>query len=181
MENITLIVNGETKAQISCKPEDKKVVTDILSQLGRYSAAHNYNFQFSSSKTSADILAENEIIDSLFEVHCKAEQDIKERMCKSINDMCKAMGGVCEVDNDIDDSPLITYDGGHHCEYASTICGIVERVRATNKNNVKSFEVDLEQERNYEASRIDLGDVGQIYDFVCGKYEEFLLDNPDEE
>lgn len=130
------------------------------------------------TKTSADILAENEIIDSLFEAHCKAEQDIKERMCKSINDMCKAMGGVCEVDNDIDDSPLITYDGGHHCEYASTICGIVERVRATNKN---TFEVDLEQEPHYEASRIDLGDVGQIYDFVCGKYEEFLLDNPDEE
>ena len=49
MENITLIVNGETKAQISCKPEDKKVVTDILSQLGRYSAANKYNFQFFSS------------------------------------------------------------------------------------------------------------------------------------
>lgn len=130
------------------------------------------------TKTSADILAENEIIDSLFEAHCRAEQDIKERMCKSINDMCKAMGGVCEVDNDIDDSPLITYDGGHHCEYASTICGIVERVRAT-KNN--TFEVDLEQESYYEASRIGLGDVGQIYDFVCGKYEEFLEDNPDKE
>lgn len=126
------------------------------------------------NKTSADILAENEIIDSLFEVHCKVEQDIKERMCKSINDMCKAMGGVCEVDNDIDDSPLITYDGGRHSEYASTICGIVERVRATNKNKVKSFEVDLEQERNYEASRIDLGDVGQIYGFVCGKFEDFI-------
>lgn len=130
------------------------------------------------TKTSADILVENEIIDSLFEAHCKAEQDIKERMCKSIHDMCKAMGGVCEVDNDIDDSPLITYDGGHHCEYASTICGIVERVRATNKN---TFEVDLEQESYYEASRIGLGDVGQIYDFVCGKYEEFLEDNPDKE
>ncbi len=133
------------------------------------------------TKTSADILAENEIIDSLFEAHCKTKQDIKERMCKSINDMCEAMGGVCEVDNDIDVSPIITYDGGRHSEYASTICGIVERVRATNKNYVRSFEVDLEQESNYEASRIDLGDVGQIYDFVCVKYEEFLLDNPDEE
>ena len=49
MENITLIVNGNQTAQISCKSEDKKVVTDILSQLGRYSAVHGYNFQFMSS------------------------------------------------------------------------------------------------------------------------------------
>lgn len=129
------------------------------------------------TKTPADILAENKIIDSLFELNRNAEQNLKERMCKSINDMCEAMGGVCEVDTVIDSSPLITYGGG----YDSDGYGIVERVKATNNNNVKSFEVDLEEESDYEASRISPCDVYEIYNFVCGKYEEFLLDNPDEE
>lgn len=49
MENITLIVNGNQTAQISCKPEDKESVTKVLRQLGIYSSFHGYNFQFMSS------------------------------------------------------------------------------------------------------------------------------------
>ena len=49
METITLIVNGETKAEINCTAENKGAVTKILKQLGIYSAFHGYNFQFMSS------------------------------------------------------------------------------------------------------------------------------------
>lgn len=134
-----------------------------------------------------NISAENKAIlnnvkkfDKKQQTHWKRQGLLYEEVTKDIHDMCKAMGGEVVVDNDIDDSPLITYDGGRHSEYNSTICGVVTAIRATEKNGEKSFQVDLEEEEEYDCNRINFDDACQIFDFVYGKFEDWL-DNPEGE
>ena len=129
------------------------------------------------------ISAENKAIlnaakkfDKKQENHWKKQGLLNKEVAEAIHDMCTAMGGEVVVDNDIDDSPIITYDGGRHAEYNSTICAVVTAIRAKEKNGFKTFQVDLEECEEYDSDRINFEDACQIFDFVYYKFDEWLGD-----
>lgn len=113
--------------------------------------------------------------------HLKEQTKLSNDIVEAIYDMCMAMGGEVVVDTVIDSSPLITYDGGHHAEYNSTIYGVVCTIRATKQRKKKCFEVDLEQEENYSCKRMTFDDVCQIFDFVCSAFDDYTDQNTNED
>ena len=124
------------------------------------------------------IKAKNEGIDEQNALIWKMQSETKKMMVESIHDMLTEMGGKVDVDFDMDDDyPLVTYDGGRHAEYNSTICGVVESVKAVEKNGVKDFTIDIQyEETDYESDRLDHGDIATIFDFVCGQFSEYMAD-----
>ena len=126
------------------------------------------------------VLASVKNVDKKQTNFCKKMGTLNQEVTIAIHDMCKSMGGEVVVDTTIDSSPLITYDGGNHAEYNSTICGVVCAIRATEKNGYKTFQVDLEEEDEYDCDRIGFNDVCQIFDFVYGKFKDWL-DDPDKD
>lgn len=123
------------------------------------------------------ILEQNKSIDAAVEKHWKEEADLKQKETEAIHDMVKAMGGVVEVDAENDDYPIITYDGGRHAEYNSTICACVNSVKSIEMRGCKMFSVDIEECDDYDSSRIIFTDIDQIYDFVCAKFDDFCEEN----
>ena len=132
------------------------------------------------SEENKAILKNSEKFDKKQQTHWKRQGKLNQEVTEAIHDMCKAMGGEIVIDNDIDDSPLITYDGGCHAEYNSTICGVVTAIRATEKRGFKQFQVDLEECEEYDCDRIEFDDACQIFDFVYYKFDEWLHD-PDKD
>ena len=132
------------------------------------------------SEENKAILKNSEKFDKKQQTHWKRQWKLNQEVTEAIHDMCKAMGGEIVIDNDIDDSPLITYDGGRHAEYNSTICGVVTAIRATEKRGFKQFQVDLEECEGYDCDRIEFDDACQIFDFVYYKFDEWLHD-PDKD
>ena len=125
--------------------------------------------------TKYDVLkATNDSIDEQNALVWKMEHELSNRMNTAIYDMLQEMGGECCVDFDTDDDyPLITYDGGRHAEYNSTICAVVTRVKATTKNGFKCFTIDIQDEEDdYESERLDHGDIATIFDFVKSEFED---------
>lgn len=119
------------------------------------------------------ILQRNNNIDTAVEKHWKEESDLKQKETEAIHDMVEMMGGEVEVDVDNDDYPIITYDGGRHSEYNSTICACVTSVKSFEKRGFKLFSVDIDECEDYECDRITFADIDQIYNYICGKFEEF--------
>lgn len=126
------------------------------------------------NKQFENILKNNTNINAEVSAHWQRQSEIKEKECVSIYEMLSAMGGEVEVDFENDDYPTVIYDGGNHAEYASTINGIFTKIRAVEKRGCKMFEVDFEEENHYDSSRFDLGDVDQIFDYIQGKFEDWL-------
>lgn len=122
------------------------------------------------------IKAKNEGIDEQNALIWKMESETKKMMVESIHDMLTEIGGKVEVDFDMDDDyPIVTYDGGRHAEYNSTICGVVESVKAVEKNGIKDFTIDIQDEEDdYESDRLEHGDIATIFDFVKGEFESYL-------
>jgi hypothetical protein len=112
--------------------------------------------------------------------HWKKQSKLRKEVIENIYDMCKAMGGEIVIDYENDDCPLIAYDGGRHIEYNSTLCAAVNTIRAIEKNGFKLFQVDLEEEEEYDCDRIEFPDICQIFDFVYYKFDEWL-DDPDKD
>ena len=115
-------------------------------------------------------------IDEVWNIQSKVRTQMKE----AIYDMVSEMGGTIYVDWDDDsDYPILIYDGGNHPEYNSTISSSLERVDSKIVNGVKTFEVDIEDENHYAESRMDFSDVGQVFEYVCMRYESWLTDMED--
>lgn len=125
-------------------------------------------------KSIQEIITGNESIDSRVDKHWKEQSELRQLETESIHDMVEIMGGQVEVDYEVDESPVITYDGGRHAEYNSTICAVVTNIKAIEKRGFKMFSVDLEECEDYESDRINFDDIDQIYNFVCGKFEDFV-------
>lgn len=123
-----------------------------------------------------NLITKNEGIDEQNALIWKMESETKKMMVESIHDMLTEMGGKVEVDFDMDDDyPLVTYDGGRHAEYNSTICGVVESVKATKKNGVKDFTIDIQdEETDYESDRLEHGDIASIFDFVKDNFIDYV-------
>jgi hypothetical protein len=131
--------------------------------------------------TKEEMIERNNKIDNRVSAHWEEQKEIRKQMVEAIHDMVSEMGGV-KVDWETDDDyPTIIYDGGRHPEYNSTISACVNGVNATkNKyDDTKSFSVDLEDEANYDQDRMEFCDVAQVFEFVCGKYEDWLQDMAD--
>ena len=124
------------------------------------------------------ILTANENINSECIKHWERQSQLRKNMCEAINAMCGAMGG--EVLSDFDSDkypPCVTYDGGNHPEYASTISSVVTAVRSVEINGVKTFEVDLDEEEGYSEDRLNFNDVSEIFDFIEANFGDFLEEN----
>ncbi len=123
-----------------------------------------------------NLITKNESIDAQNAQIWAMESAAKKAMVESIHDMLTGMGGEAKVDFDMDDDyPLVTYDGGRHAEYNSTICGVVESVKATKKNGVKDFTIDIQdEETDYESDRLEHGDIASIFDFVKDKFIDYV-------
>lgn len=115
-------------------------------------------------------------IDEVISLKAKARTQMKE----AIYDMVSEMGGAIDVNWDDDsDYPILTYDGGNHPEYASTLYSSLSRVDAVLKDGVKTFKVDIEDATNYAESRMDFSDVVQVFEYVCMRYESWFTDMED--
>lgn len=122
--------------------------------------------------------AETQKIDNLNQSIYEMMRKSQRRMEDAIYDMLTELGGEYKVDFTLDeDYPIITYDGGNHAEYRSTICAVVTKIKANLKNGLKTFVVDIQdEEEDYEAERMYFGDVATIFDFVCGQFSEHMAD-----
>lgn len=99
--------------------------------------------------------------------------NLRKQYVTAIYDMVKVMGGEVFVNMD-DDYPIVTYDGGNHAEYASTICGVVTKISAVKENRKKSFTIDIDgEEGDYNEDRLNTADVGVIFDYICGLFETY--------
>ena len=122
----------------------------------------------------------NKISNRLHEAY-QEMREVKAQMVNAIHDMLSNMGAI-KIDWDEDeDYPIISYDGGHHSEYASSLCASVNAIKPCfNKyDGKKSFSVDLEDENDYCENRMCFDDVAQIFEFVCCKYESYISDMED--
>lgn len=130
------------------------------------------------NKKHLKILKRNEKLSNQLVKLYEMERKKRAKMIVSIHDMVIEMGGLV-VEED-DDYPLMTYDGGRHAEYNSTINACVEGVNATfNQDGSKSFSVNLDEEPNYDEQRMNFDDVCTIFDFVRERYESWLQDMED--
>ena len=71
--------------------------------------------------------------------------DLRNDCLNAIKGLLNEMGGEVLVPHDIYDydcSNTITYNGGRHPEYGSTICGVIERVVLTTSKDIEVYFED---------------------------------------
>jgi len=94
---------------------------------------------------------------------------------EAVETICTFLGennGVIDLSED--DDLCITYDGGNHPEYGTNPFSRIYSITATTKKNyvtdevLPSFEVKLDEDEHYEEDRIDIDDLFEILDFLCG-------------
>lgn len=129
------------------------------------------------NKNIENILSNNKTICAEITEHWQNDSRLKQKEVEAIHDMLAAMGGEVVVDTENDDYPTVTYDGGNHAEYASTINGFFTKIRAIEVRGYKLFEVDMESEAHYESSRFNLCDVDSIFDYVADKFADYISEN----
>ena len=94
------------------------------------------------------------------------------RMVAAIVEMLKENDGdinlyerMCECDDEL---PVISYDGGRHPEYASSIATVVYGVKLhQNHDGEESFSVDIDEDCNYEEYRMMFHEVKEIFNVLC--------------
>lgn len=127
----------------------------------------------------SDLLIELDFLQNDLSVHWSYEKELKTRVIDAIYDMMEEMG-VDKIDftpNDDYDRPCISYDGGNHPEYNSTICAEVYSVKRYLKEydfvgtHRKAISVDIiDCTDNYEDTRMNLEDVASVFDIVAEMY-----------
>ena len=125
-----------------------------------------------------DYIKRNKEINNDLSQHDEMERRLRSEMNVAIYDMVECMGGRVESEDDDDDYPIfLSYDGGNHIEYASNMFSRLNAVFCTSNNGLKSFSVDIEDCDDYDEYRMVFADVTAVYEWVCGKFEEFLTEN----
>ena len=122
------------------------------------------------------ITAKNEKISKRLDEYVEEACRIRKMMVAAIYDMASKMGGFVEYYADeYDYEPLlISYDGGSHPEYASSLYCDVYSVKAVDG---KTFSVELDETKSYEESRMSFDDVASIFKFVRSMYEKSVCDS----
>lgn len=101
----------------------------------------------------------------------KMMNELSEAMVKELTDIVKERGEIGLVnDDDFDNSPVyVTYDGGNHPEYQSTLFSEVFNVKMTKKGVLVAETEDAE----LEVASMPYLDILEIYDaVVCIVTEE---------
>ena len=97
-------------------------------------------------------------------------QNLRMKMCESIHDMINEIsdGSVRFREDDI---PMVSYDGGNHAEYASTLATEVVGASSAEIGKRKTFALNLYyEEDNYDEPRMLFEDVVCIYDHIRDMY-----------
>ena len=100
--------------------------------------------------------------------------DLRVDCLKAIKGLLKEMGGKVEIPNDIYDyncSNTITYNGGNHPEYSSTLCGVIENIVLTPSNTI---EVYFEEGGMQELAENSLDDILVVMELLLVIKEDYV-------
>lgn len=123
------------------------------------------------------LLYDVELMDGKIKSIYKNIIENRDKIEELIHDMVESKGGIVVIREGNDDEYCyISYDGGNHPEYASTLCAFVNSVRSIiNHSGKKTFDVDVDSsdgsylEDTYDAYRMNFDDLVNVFDFVKNK------------